>query len=186
MTQDRNTNEPRRSRKPTPEWQKWIAGYAIVGVLLYAIAYLPVRPYRPFCDTNSLNTPVEFYGAHLNDWHRKWLRFYLNGTETLYVEIGDMIFVPLVEKGYDGPRGLFGLLLDGALNSRSSNWRQSNGKVEGLMPFYYAQDHPNSDIAKLYARYKAMKNYDSGSPEEIAAERLQCDLIKAVTDPALK
>lgn len=169
-----------------PEWQKWIVGYAIVGILLYAIAYLPVRPYRPFCDANSLDTPVEFYGVHLNERHRKWIRDYLDWTETLYVEIGDMIFVPLVEKGYDGPRGFFDLLLAAALSSREWNWGQSNGKVEGLMPFYYAQDHPSSEIAKLHASYSALKNYDSGSPEEAAARRLQCDLIKAVTDPDLK
>lgn len=169
-----------------PEWQKWIIGYAIVGILLCAIAYLPMRPYRPFCDANSLNTPVEFYGAHLNDWHRKRLRYYLESTDTFYVEIGEMIIVPLVEKGYDGPRGFFGLLLDGALSSRASNWRQANGKVEDLMPFYYAQDHPNSEIAELYASYSALKKFDSGSPEETAAERMHCDLIKAVTDLTLK
>lgn len=185
MKSEKSIEDIGRGRKPVPQWQRWIAGYAIIGVALYTLAYLPVRPYRPFCDVNSVHVPVEYYGPHLNERHRRQLSYYLNWTDTLYFEIGDMIFVPLVERGYDDPKGMFELLLGAAFSSREWNWRQANGKIESGMPFAYARDHPNSDIAELHAIYKAKRKYDEGSSKVSEAMRLKCELIKAVIDPNL-
>lgn len=154
----------------------WLCAVSAIAVLgLYWVAYLPIRPHRPFCNVKSAHAPVELYGPHLNARYRAEFREYLDWTGTFYVEIGDVIYVPLIENGYEDQKGLFERLFEITFSTREFNWIYANGKVEGLMPFYYAQDHPNSEIARLYA--KSQTN---------SSNRLKCDLIKAIADPDLK
>jgi len=152
------------------------------------LVYMPVQLYRPFCDPWSVGSPPKTFSPHLSDLYRKHLVSYLGGTGTPYLEIGDVVFVPIIDNAPDHTPDKFGWrLIHVLIESHNITWSQTNRKLFHWSLREYVDAHADSKMAKMEAEYRKLTFGPTRSRfQHLHRYELQCNLIKMITDPDLK
>ncbi|WNK00130.1 hypothetical protein L2D14_01570 [Thalassospiraceae bacterium LMO-JJ14] len=176
--------EKRRRRKSNRRWFIW----GLSAIVVLWISYMPVQLHRPFCETESVKLPNEVYGPKLSKIYRETLKNYFSGSNTLYLEINDMVLVPFIENGDEAnpvdPLGRVLLLL---IDPLDFIWGQTNAKIASWSVQRYVNAHPDSEIAKLDRAYsEAVFGDNPKKLDRLQKSELKCDLYQAITDPNLK
>lgn len=189
---DTESIEPRQRRKSRRcKVIRWTTLCLAIGLI--AMAYLPIQPFRPFCDPRLLGQKRVFLSDRLPDVYLKPLRYALKNTRTPFFPVGNRIFVPILSNGDldDVSTSVLGRFFYVAwylyFGRTVDSWRNLNWKVTYSAISVYIDTHPNSEIAKLYQAYDEAEW--RGNPRHLSYEQradLYCDIGRLITNPNLK
>lgn len=146
---------------------------------------MPVQPYRPFCSDFTAYKEYKFYDWHLSEVYQKALKSYLSNTKTPYIDIGDIILVPVIENGHDqNAKGFFHRIISTVFDQKRLIWSQANSKIASNAIYWHLKENPSGEIARMDSEYK--EAISGNTPKTLRSKnraRLRCDLIEAVADP---
>ena len=178
----------RAGRKTSKKWHRRIAVTCILMLAAIWIAYMPVQPYRPFCSDFAAYKEYKFYDSRLSGVYQKALKSYLWNTKTPYIDIGDIILVPVIENGHDqNAKGFFHRIISAVFDQRRLIWSQANSKIAYNAVYWHLKENPSGKIARMDFEY--MEAMRGTYPKILGSKnraRLRCDLIEAVANPNLK